>query len=66
MTAHQFHTALATLHWSVMGVAKILGRPEGTVRRWANGSARVPDDVAAWLHRRAAAAAAHPPPRRVA
>ena len=62
MTAPQFLAALAALHWSVRGVAAILGRPPGPVHRWADGTARVPDDVAAWLVARVAAAEALPPP----
>ncbi|MFZ4410991.1 MAG: hypothetical protein ACOYOH_26850, partial [Paracraurococcus sp.] len=32
-------------------LADALARPEGTVRQWARGAVRIPEDVAAWLAR---------------
>ena len=75
MTPAAFRECLALLRWTQRGLARALGRPEGTVRQWARGDVRVPDDVATWLeaitpravelHARLDALLAElPPPRR--
>ncbi len=46
--------------------ADALSVDEWQVRRWTTGAAMVPEQVAAWLERRAAATAADPPPVREA
>lgn len=62
MTRPDFLAALATLGWTIRGLARVLGRPENTVRNWTRTGYRVPPDVAAWLVRRLAAHEADPPP----
>lgn len=75
MTPASFRESLALLRWTQRGLARALGRPEGTVRQWARGDVQVPDDVATWLEaisstaaelhaRMDALLAALPPPRR--
>lgn len=64
MTPTRLRECLALLRWSQRGFADALGRQEGTVRQWARGVVRVPDDVALWLEAAATWHAAHPPPRR--
>ena len=64
MTPTEFRECLDALHWTQRGLARILGRPEGTVRQWARGAVRIPPDVAAWLDALTAAHLANPPPRR--
>ena len=54
---------LATLGWTIRGLAKLLNRPPGTVQNWTRTGYRVPDDVAAWLERRVQALRDDPPPR---
>lgn len=49
MTPASFRESLALLRWTQRGLARALGRPEGTVRQWARGDVQVPDDVATWL-----------------
>lgn len=51
MTPTRLRECLALLRWSQRGLADALQRPEGTVRQWARGTVRIPDDVAAWLER---------------
>jgi hypothetical protein len=55
MTSTDFRAALATLGWSIRGLARMLGRPEGSVTNWTKPEYRVPPDVAAWLARRVVA-----------
>ncbi len=64
MTPARFRECLALLRWSQRGLADALGRPEGTVRQWARGAVRVPDDVARWLEAAARWHERHPPPVR--
>ena len=64
MTSTRFRECLDALHWTQRGLARILGRPEGTVRQWARGAVRIPTDVAIWLDWLAQAHAAAPAPRR--
>ena len=49
MTPTRLRECLHALRWSQRGLADALNRPEGTVRQWARGAVRIPDDVAAWL-----------------
>lgn len=49
MTSTRLRECLTALRWSQRGFADALNRPEGTVRQWARGATRIPDDVAAWL-----------------
>ena len=64
MTPTRLRECLAALHWSQRGLATILARPEGTVRQWARGATRIPEDVAAWLDKLARHHERHPPPQR--
>lgn len=52
MTPTTLRSTLATLGWSLRHLARVLGRPEGSVLNWTRPGYSVPDDVAAWLHRR--------------
>lgn len=56
--------ALAALGWSERELARQLRRPVSTVRRWTDGSARMPEAIREWLARLAEAHAANPPPQR--
>ena len=49
MTPTRLRECLSAFQWSQRGFARVLGRDEGTVRQWARGAVRVPDDVARWL-----------------
>jgi len=64
MTPERLRECLALLRWSQRGFAAALTMDERQVRRWATGEAFIPEQVAAWLERRAAAMAADPPPVR--
>lgn len=64
VTPTRLRECLDALHWSQRGLATILNRPEGTVRQWARGAVRIPDDVAAWLDKLARYAEKNPPPLR--
>ena len=55
MTPAALRQTLATLGWTIRGLARILRRPEGTVSNWTRANYSVPPDVAAWLQRRVAA-----------
>lgn len=63
MTRPDFLATVAALGWTIRGLARVLGRPEGTVTNWTRPGYAVPDDVAAWLQRRLDAHRADPPPR---
>ena len=52
--------------WVIPLYADALSVDERQVRRWTTVAAMVPEQVAAWLERRAAAMAADPPPVREA
>ena len=64
MTPARFRECLDALYWTQRGLARILGRPEGTVRQWARGAVRIPEDVVRWLEYLADFHRAMPPPRR--
>ena len=66
MNPGRLRECLALLRWSQRGLADALGIDERQVRRWATGQATVPEEIAAWLERRAASIASDPPPARVA
>lgn len=66
MNPDRLRECLALLRWSQRGLAVALTMDERQVRRWATGVAVIPEQVAAWLERRAAAMAADPPPVRQA
>jgi len=61
MTPHQ--QRLAIIGWGERHFAKLLGRSYSTVRRWLDGTARMPPEIEAWLDQVARAVAALPPPR---
>jgi hypothetical protein len=64
MTPTRLRECLNALRWSQRGLAAALGRQEGTVRQWARGAVRIPDDVAAWLERAGRWHEQNPPPER--
>jgi len=51
VTPDQFRDCLAALDWSQRGLAQRLGVQPTTVRRWAAGTGRIPEEVARWLER---------------
>lgn len=64
MTPTRLRECIEILGWSQRGLARMLGRDEGTARQWARGATRIPDDVAAWLERLARFHERNPPPAR--
>jgi DNA-binding transcriptional regulator YdaS (Cro superfamily) len=64
MTPARFRECLAVLDWTQRGLARLLSRPEGTVRQWARGAVQIPPAVAAWIETRARHAERTPPPAR--
>ena len=62
MTPDRLRELTTALHWSVRGLAVVLGEHETTVRRWFAGTTRVPENVAAWLERLARPAFRQPLP----
>jgi transcriptional regulator with XRE-family HTH domain len=64
MTPTRFRECLALLDWTQRGVARLLGRQEGTVRQWARGVVSIPGDVSEWLERLARCHEQNPPPKR--
>lgn len=62
MTPTRLRECLDLLFLTQRGLARILLRHEGTVRQWARGTVRIPDDVAGWLLVRAEHAMNTPPP----
>ncbi len=62
MTPDRFHECLDILGWSQRGFAEMIRRDPRQIRRWAAGQYSIPDDVGAWLERRATAMQADPPP----
>lgn len=64
MTPTRLRECLAALDWTQRGLARLLERPEGTVRQWARGVVQIPNEVARWLEIRAKHAEKYPPPAR--
>lgn len=64
MTSTRLRECLTALDWTQRGLARLLQRPEGTVRQWARGAVVIPEDVAAWLEKLARHHERHPPPQR--
>ena len=64
MTPTRLRECLDALRWSQRGLADALGRPEGTVRQWARGAVRIPDDVGEWLEKAGRWHEKNPPPAR--
>ena len=64
MTPDRFREVLRLLDLPQRGFARLLNRPEGTVRQWARGAVAIPADVAAWLEALASFMATHPLPAR--
>jgi hypothetical protein len=62
MTADRLTEILTALHWSIRGLAVVLGEHETTVRRWVKGDAAIPVNVAEWLTARSAIAFKRPLP----
>ena len=50
MTPQELRAALTELGWSAPHLARLLGVGEKTPTNWLLGRAKVPDDVAEWLH----------------
>jgi hypothetical protein len=64
MTADEFRSCLDTLVLSQRGLARMLGRDDRLVRRWATGECDIPTDVGDWLMTLAAFHSRHRPPER--
>ncbi len=64
MTPTRLRECLVALDWTQRGVARLLERPEGTVRQWARGTVQVPSDVASWLETLTKCHEENPPPSR--
>ena len=63
MSPRRLLVCLAVIGWSGHELARRMGRPQTTVRRWTTGEAPVPPDVAACVETLAACHRAHPAPR---
>lgn len=55
-------TALYSLHWGPIDLARILDVNERTIRRWLSGQNEPPDAIVAWLEQIVAWLEANPPP----
>jgi transcriptional regulator with XRE-family HTH domain len=65
MTPDRLLECLDILGWSQRALAARLGYPSHTsVKQWAQGRGRVPDDVARWLETLARHHERHPAPPR--
>ena len=64
MTPKRLIQCLEQIGWTRRGVAARVGLSDMSFRRYEAGTARVPDDIAAWLEALAMAHKAHPAPRR--
>jgi ribosome-binding protein aMBF1 (putative translation factor) len=64
MTPERLIQCLETIGWSRMKVAAQVGLSEMSFRRYENGAARVPDDIAKWLEALEKAHLRHPAPKR--
>lgn len=64
MTAERFHECLASLRWSLRGLAAILECDDRLVRRWASPTdpAKIPPAIADWLEGLTQAHELLPPP----
>ena len=49
MTPLAFRAALASIGWSLRGLAERLSCDDRLVRRWASGGAPIPPPIALWL-----------------
>ncbi len=65
MSAHRLLFCLAMLGWGERELARQLRHSQTSVRRWTNGTAVIPEDVAAWLEDLVAFHQAHPAPGRL-
>ena len=63
MSPRRLLVCLAVIGWSGHELARRTGHSQTTVRRWTNGEAPMPPDVAAWVETLAACHRAHPVPR---
>jgi plasmid maintenance system antidote protein VapI len=52
VTSPTLLSTLSELGWSLRHLARVLGRPPGTVMNWTRDRYTVPADVSAWLARR--------------
>lgn len=66
MTPTRLRECLETIGWTQRGLARMLGRQEGTVRQWARGAVQIPEDVGYWVNRVANHIEKYPPPKRSA
>ena len=64
MTPTELRSYLFVLRWTQRGLARALNRQESTVRQWARGVTRIPDDVERWLDGRLHHALRFPAPIR--
>jgi hypothetical protein len=64
MSPTRLRECLEALVWTQRGLARVLERQEGTVRQWARGAVKIPEDVATWLERLARFHEGNPAPGR--
>ena len=64
MTPTRLRECLTALDWTQRGLARLLGRQEGTVRQWARGTVQVPGEIGEWLERLAQFHEGNPPQER--
>jgi transcriptional regulator with XRE-family HTH domain len=64
MTPKRLIQCLEQIGWTRRGVAAKVGLSDMSFRRYEAGTARVPDDIAAWLEKLAAAHERNPAPTR--
>jgi transcriptional regulator with XRE-family HTH domain len=62
MTPERFQECLDHIGWSLRSLADRLGMGATTMRRWAEGTYPVPQDVAQWLQKLAVAHERNPAP----
>lgn len=62
MTPERFRACLPLIGWTGQGLARLLGRNEREVRRWASGAQAVPPHIGPWLERLARFHENNPPP----
>lgn len=64
LSPYRINMCLIVLGWSVHEFSRRTGEHRMTIRRWLDGVAIMPGDLACWLEALVAAHLAHPCPRR--
>lgn len=66
MSPTRLRECLEMIGWTQRGLARMLGRQEGTVRQWARGVVQIPDEIATPLDKLARYHERNPLPKRSA